>query len=233
MRLEQRSSIGLSARRIRALRRGVGSDAGDRRHYGADHQLGQRCTTSANAAADATALKDFRVASWSALSNRQKQQLAQAQAIRKAKLGQIYQSIDGEPFKETQYTYVASPRYEINDAWTAYVSCQHGEKPGISQVVNGNSLLAGGESGTHYELGVKADILGGNLQFSADVFLSRLKDYQQRSAGVDEFTTRFNDDGQTYCTTVAVNVPRIQVHGLERDGSYSGILYTTLDFSAA
>lgn len=117
--------------------------------------------TSANAAADAAALKYFRAASWSALSNRQKQQLA------------------------------------------------------------------------YYELGVKADILSGDLQLSADVFLSRLKNYQQSSAVVDEFTTRFNDDGQTYYTTVAANVPRIQVHGLELDGSYSGIPFTTLDFSAA
>lgn len=189
--------------------------------------------TAANAAANAAALKYFRVGSWSALTDRQKQQLAYAQAIRKAQTGQIYDTIVAEPFKETQYTYVVSPRYEFTDDLTAYVSYQHGEKPGISQVVNGNSLLAAGEAGNHYELGLKTSLLGSDLQLSADVFLSRLKNYQQSSAVVDEFTTNFNNDGQIYYTTVAANVPRIQVHGLEVDGAYSGIPFTDISLAAA
>lgn len=188
---------------------------------------------AASAAANAAALKYFRTANWSALTDRQKQQLAYAQAIRKAQTAQIYDNIVAEPFEATQYTYVVSPRYELTDDLTAYVSYQHGEKPGISQVVNGNSLLADGETGNHYELGVKATLLGSDLQLSADVFLSRLKNYQQSSAVVDEFTTSFNDDGQTYYTTVAANVPRIQVHGVELDGAYSGIPYTEVSLAAA
>lgn len=205
-------------------------------------RFGQTLTTSAlagdrlaaaSAAANAAALKYFRVASWSALTDRQKQQLAHAQAIRKAQTGQIYDTIVAEPFEDTQLTYVVSPRYRLTDDLTAYVSYQHGEKPGISQVVNGNSLLAAGESGNHYELALKATLLSSDLQLSADVFLSRLKNYQQSSAVVDEFTTNFNNDGQTYYTTVAANVPRIQVHGVELDGVYSGIPYTEISLAAA
>lgn len=195
--------------------------------------LAESRLTAANAAADAAALKYFRVASWSELTARQQQQLAYAQAIRKAQTAQIYDTIVAEPFKETQYTYVVSPRYEFTDDLTAYVSYQHGEKPGISQVVNGNSLLAGGETGNHYELGLKTTLFGSDLQLGADVFLSRLKNYQQSSSVVDEFTTSFNNDGQTYYTTVAANVPLIQVHGLEVDGAYSGIPYTEINLAAA
>ena len=189
--------------------------------------------SSSQAAADAAATKYFRAASWAALNNRQKQQLAYAQAIRKSQLAQIYDPIDAEPFRKTQLTYNFSPRYRFTDDLTGYLSYQHGEKPSIAQVVNGNSLLADGETGNHHEIGIKTSLFSNTLQLNADVFLSRLKNYQQSSAVVDQFTTTFNDDGQTYYTTVAANVPRIQVHGLEVDGAWTAIPFTTVDFSAA
>lgn len=197
-----------------------------------DTRSGARLT-EAQAAADAAAQKYFRVATWDALSNKQKQQLFYAQAIRKAQLGQIYRMLRAEAYKETQFTYVVSPSYKFSDEVTGYLSYQHGEKPGISQVVGGNSLLVDGESGNHFELGLKTSLLDNALLFNADVFLSRLRNYQQTSRVYDEFTTALNNDGNPYYLDVAANVPRIQIHGLEVDGSYNGIPYTTITVSAA
>lgn len=195
--------------------------------------LGGTRLDAAYAAADAAALKYFRTEAWADLSDRQKRQLAYAQAIRKAQLGLIHDTIVGAPFRETQYNFVISPSLRIRDGLTTYLSYQHGEKPGISQVVNGNSLLALGEEGNHFEVGVKASLFADTLQINADVFLSKLENYQQSSAVVDEFSTAFNNDGQVYYTTVAANVPKIQVHGLEVDASYNGIPNTNIAFSAA
>lgn len=187
----------------------------------------------ATAAADAAAQKYFRVATWDALNAKQKQQLAYAQAIRKAQLGQIYNMLRAEAYKKTQYVYVFSPSYRFSDEVSGYFSFQHGEKPGISQVIGGNSLLADGESGNHFELGAKTSLLDDALLFNADIFFSRLKNYQQTTRVFDEFTTALNSDGSNYYLDAAANVPSIQIHGLEIDGSYNGIAYTTITLSAA
>lgn len=189
--------------------------------------------TQATAAADAAAQKYFRVATYAALTAKQKQQLLHAQTLRKAQLGQIYNMLRAEAYKQTQYTYIFSPSYKFSDEVTGYFSFQHGEKPGISQVIGGNSLLADGESGNHFELGAKTSLLDNALLFNADIFFSRLKNYQQTTRVFDEFTTNLNNDGQNYYLDAAANVPRIEIHGLEIDGSYNGIAYTTITLSAA
>ncbi len=188
---------------------------------------------SATAAADAAALKYFGTSTWAALSDKQKQQLAHAQAIRKSQIAQIFNSTQAEPFRKTQFNYVISPSYRWNDQATSYVSYQHGEKPGITQLINGNSLAAEGETGNHFELGLKTSTFERTLTLNADVFLSKLKNFQQTSAVVDEFTTSFNNDGTTYYTTAAANVPKVQIHGLELDGAYSGIKHFVFTLSAA
>lgn len=187
----------------------------------------------ANAAADAAAQKYFGAANFAALSNAQKQQLLHAQTLRQAQLGQIYNMLQAEVYKKTQYTYVISPSYKFNDQVTGYFSFQHGEKPGISQVIGGNSLLVDGESGNHFELGTKTSLFDNSLLFNADIFFSRLKNYQQTSRVFDSFTTNLNNDGNPYYLDAAANVPKIEIHGLEIDGSYNGLPFTTITLSAA
>jgi iron complex outermembrane receptor protein len=197
-----------------------------------DTRSGERLVR-ANAAADAAAQKYFGAANFAALTNAQKQQLLHAQTLRQAQLGQIFNMLQAEVYKKTQYTYVVSPSYKFNDQVTGYFSFQHGEKPGISQVIGGNSILVDGESGNHFELGTKTSLFDNSLLFNADIFLSRLKNYQQTTRLVDDFTTTLNNDGQLAFLDAAANVPRIQIHGLEIDGSYNGIPFTTITLSAA
>ena len=197
-----------------------------------DTNSGARLET-ASLAANAAAKKYFGVETWAGLSDKQKSQLFNAQSIRKAQLGQIFNMLQAEVYKKTQYTYVISPSYKFNDQVTSYFSFQHGEKPGISQVIGGNSLLVDGESGNHFELGTKTSLFDNHLLFNADVFFSRLKNYQQTSKVFDEYTTNLNNDGNQAYLDAAANVPKIEIHGLEIDGSYNGIPYTTITLAAA
>ncbi|MFT4045865.1 MAG: TonB-dependent receptor [Solimonas sp.] len=188
---------------------------------------------SAQTAADAAALKYFNVSTWSGLSDTQKEQLAYAQLLRKAQTGLLYSRLWGESYKKQRYVWVFSPSFEFNDTATGYFSYQHGEKPGIVQVINAASMLVDGESGNHFELGLKTNFREQGLLLNVDVFYSRLKNYQQTSAVYDEVTTELNGDGNPVYVSTAANVPSIEVYGLELDSTYNAIPYTTIALSAA
>ncbi|NRF70586.1 TonB-dependent receptor [Aquincola sp. S2] len=186
---------------------------------------------SAQAAADTAAKKYFNTASWSALTDAQKRQLADAQAIRKTNLGVLFASTEAERFKKTQPALVLSPSWKLNPNVTTYASYQHGEKAGIAQFVNGVSALVKPEKTDSLELGIKSSLLNRTLILNADVFYTRIRDYQQSVRTVDAYTTALSSE--TIYTTATGNVPEVEVKGLEVDGVYAGIRNLQLRFSGA
>jgi outer membrane receptor protein involved in Fe transport len=188
---------------------------------------------SANAVADAAALKYFNVATWAGLTGTQKRQLYYAQAIRKANLGIVYSPTQAIPFKKTQPAYVFSPSYKISDQFTTYVSWQYGEKAGIAQFTNGLPNNARPEKNTASELGLKSILFNKKLLLNADVFVNNITDYQQSVRVLDVYTTTLRNDGTLTYASATGNVPKVQVKGLELDGAFNGIPYTSLRFNAA
>ena len=188
---------------------------------------------AAQAAADAAAKKYFGAANWVALTPAQQRQLADAQAIRKTALGVLFAPSEAEPYKATQPALVLSPSWKINRDHTAYLSYQHGEKAGISQFVNGVSALVKPEKTDSFELGLKSAWLNRQLILNADLFLTRIKDYQQSVRLVDAYGTAQQADGSFVYTTATGNVPKVEVKGLEIDGVYGGIRNLQLRFSGA
>ena len=187
----------------------------------------------ANAQADAAAQKYFNAASWAALTPTQQRQLADAQAIRKSQFGVLFNQTRAQPFKLTQPALTLSPSYKFNEAVTGYVTYQHGEKAGISQLVNGISSLVVAEKTNAFEIGAKSVLLDRTLILNADIFRSRITNYQQSVRVVDAYSTSISADGQYVYTTATGNVPKVHVSGLEIDGIYGGIRNTTLRFSGA
>jgi outer membrane receptor protein involved in Fe transport len=188
---------------------------------------------TANAQANAAAQKYFNVATWSALTNAQKKQLYYAQAIRKGQIGVLWNPTDAQEFNKTQPAWVISPSYKISDNITSYFSWQHGEKAGISQVINGNSLLVEPEKNNALELGLKTVLLDRTLVFNSDVFLMNITNFQQAVLVYDDYTTKLKSDGTLYYASATGSVPKVQVKGLEVDGTYTGIKHLTLRFSGA
>lgn len=183
--------------------------------------------------ANSTAAKYFNVPTYAALTTAQRRQIADAKAIRQTNIGVLFASKEAEPFKKTQPAFVLSPSYKFTRDVTGYASYQHGEKAGISQFVNGISALVRPEKTDSFELGLKSALFNKTLILNADVFLTRIKDYQQSVRAVDAYTTAQNNDGSFYYTSATGNVPKVEVKGLEIDGVYGGIRDLSVRFSAA
>ncbi len=183
--------------------------------------------------ANATALKYFGVATYAALSAAQRKQVAASKAIRLAQLGVLWNNVDAEPFRKTQPAFVVSPSYKINDNITSYVSLQYGEKAGISQTVNGVSYLTRPEKSGALEWGLKSILLGKTLVLNGDIYYSRIKDYQQAVQVFDDYTTTIRNDGTLYYTAATGNAERVVAKGIELDGAYTGIPFTTLRFAGS
>jgi outer membrane receptor protein involved in Fe transport len=204
--------------------------------------LGLNPDGSANSAtqlalADYTARKYFNAASYGSLTATQKRQIAAAKAIRQAQIGVVFNPTWAEPYKATQPTVTLSPSYKFSPDVTGYFSFQHGEKAGIAQFYNGVSYPVKAEKTNNFELGVKSALLGKTLIVNADVFLSRISNYQQAVRVVDEYTTAQNvaagiTPAGAYAS-ITGSVPRVKVYGIEVDGVYAGIANTTLRFSGA
>ena len=182
---------------------------------------------------DLIAQKYFGVPTYAGLTAAQKQQVADAKAIRKSQLGVLFNQTQAESFQKTQPALVVSPSYKVSEQLTTYFSYQHGEKAGIAQLVNGVSTLVQPEKTNAFELGFKSTLFDKTLVFNADVFLMNITDYQQSVRIVDQYTTALNNDGSFYYTSATGNVPKVRVSGLEVDGVYAGIPNTTLRFSGA
>lgn len=180
-----------------------------------------------------TAITGTPGAAYNSLTAAQRQQVADAKAIRLANLGPLYDPTEAEPFKKTQPAWVISPTYKINPDLTTYVSWQHGEKAGIAQLTNGVSALVKGEKTDSFELGLKSLLLDRKLVFNANLYLTKIKDFQQSIRAFDSYTTQLNNNGQNYYVTATGNVPKVEAKGLEIDGAYSGLTNTTIRFSAA
>ncbi|WP_394462502.1 TonB-dependent receptor [Roseateles sp. BYS180W] len=189
------------------------------------------------AQADFAAKKYFNASSWSALTPEQKKQLYFAQTIRKNAVGQLWNPVDGTPYKATQPTLLISPSYKLDRDINTYFSFQHGEKAGIAQVFNGSPYSVEAEKTNSFELGFKSALLNRRLILNADVFLSKVSNYQQ---GVRIIDTKATEQAKAadpkaipIYSGITGNVPRVKLYGLEFDGLYSGLPNTTLRFSGA
>jgi outer membrane receptor protein involved in Fe transport len=194
-------------------------------------------TTAQQDLADALAVKYFGATNYAALNADQKKQVANAKAIRQSQIGVLFPTTKAKPFNDIQKAFVLSPSYKINQDLTTYASLQYGEKAGISQFTNGISNKIDAEKTTSYELGFKSALFDKTLILNTNVYLTNVKDFQQSVRVYDAYTTGLNiAAGQTDPTayvSATGSVDKVQSKGLEIDGVYSGIRYTTLRFAGA
>lgn len=190
-------------------------------------------TAAQIAAANAVALQYFNAASYAALTPQQMAQVAQAQALRKTQIGVLWPNTVAQPYNKTTPTFFLSPSYKLNDAETVYVSYQHGEKAGVSQLVNGVSYLVKPERTDSYELGLKSTLLDHKLILNADAFFMNIHDYQQSVEVFDAYTTSLQNNGSNYYTAATGNAQWVVSKGFELDAALTAIPYTTIRFSGA
>lgn len=162
--------------------------------------------------------------------------MANAKALRQSQIGVVFNETELESFEETQPSWVFSPSYKFNKNITGYLALQNGEKAGIAQATNGISNLVKAEKTDAYELGFKSTLLSNTFVFNAALFRMDIKDYQQSSQVVDEYTTANNLAAGTNTIAYAgatANIPKVRSQGLEIDSIYSGIEHFSLRFAGA
>lgn len=190
---------------------------------------------AANIAAnnDYIAQKYFNLASYSLLSTAQKAQVTTAKAIRAGRIGQLYQSIDASEYNEVLPTTDLGASYLVNDSDRIFVSWKHGEKAGVSQIVNGKDFPTETEKSDSFELGTKSIFFGNDLTLNATAYLQNIKNYIQQVYVYDDIQTKLNNNGNAAYIAAFGNVPKVQTKGVELDLAYSGIQYTNIRFSGA
>lgn len=183
-------------------------------------------STAQLAQADQVAQRYFGIPTYAGLSAAQRAQVANAKALRKANLGTLFSTVKADSISDWEPTLLFSPSYKFNDQVTGYVSLQYGVKSGIAQVLNGQSYNADPEKTAAVELGFKSTLLDKTLTLNADVYYSKIRDYQQQVLVADATSN-------TGYSSLTGNVAGVKAYGLEVDAVYSGIPHTNLRFSGA
>lgn len=188
--------------------------------------------------ANATALKYFGVSTYAALTGAQAAQIADAKAIRAARIGALYQQTNAQAYEETLPTSNVSLNYRLDELNNVFVSWKHGEKAGISQIIGGTvlggrSVPVKSEKTNSYELGIKSLLLDKTLSVNATIYLQDIANYIQPIQFYDAVQVGLNGNNIPVYLNGLNNVPKVQTKGAELDFTYSGIRYTTLRFSGA
>jgi outer membrane receptor protein involved in Fe transport len=186
-------------------------------------------------AADYVAQRYYGLANWAALDATQRQQVIDAQAIRRGRTGTLFSPYKAKTYTGNLVTWNIAPRYRFNESVTGYFNIAHGEKSGLPGVLSGTgepvSYTIKPEKNNALEIGAKTTWLGGALLLNAAVFRNDIKNYQQNVYFVDEAQSAL--EGETIYVSGAGNVPKVRAQGIEVDGVYSGLPYTTIRFSGA
>ena len=191
-------------------------------------------TAAQLADADAAAAEYFGAPSYAALTAAQQVQLASATALRKAKLGKLYSTVASVPISDTQANWNLTPTYKFSDKVTGYLAIQHGEKSGVAQVINGDSLNARPETTNNIELGLKNALLDRTLTLDVDLYQASIRDYQLQAYVLDTVATALLAPGSAPVYIAATgNAAKVQSRGLEIDATYTGVRDTTLRFAGA
>jgi iron complex outermembrane receptor protein len=161
------------------------------------------------------------------------QQISSANNIRKTTIGTLYPTVEGQPIKAYALSWLLSPTYKLTDATLLYASASAGQKSGSVQFTStGAPADVAPEKVLDFELGIKTTLLNDRLQLDANLFQTRVRNYQQTTSIFDAATTAIKNDGTLYYQSILGNIPEIMARGLEFEGSYQANRYLNLRFGA-
>ena len=147
-------------------------------------------------------------------------QIASANNIRTTTVGSIYPTVVGTPIKAYATSWLFSPTYKLSEHVLLYASAAAGEKSGSVQFTsNGASANVAPEKTLDFELGLKSQLLHETLQLNANLFQTRVRDYQQTTEVFDAATTALKANGTLYYQARLGNIPEIMARGVELEGT--------------
>jgi iron complex outermembrane receptor protein len=148
-------------------------------------------------------------------------QINSANNVRTTTIGPLYSTVTGIPIKAYATSWLFSPTYKLSDHTMLYASAAAGEKSGSVQFTSsGAPANVAPEKTLDFELGVKSQILHDTLQIDANLFQTRVRDYQQTTEVFDPATTAIKNNGTLYYQSILGNIPEIMARGVELEGTY-------------
>jgi iron complex outermembrane receptor protein len=147
-------------------------------------------------------------------------QIASANNVRTTTIGTLYPTVQGTPVKAYATSWLASPTYKLADGILLYGSAAAGQKSGSVQFSSsGAPANVTPEKVLDFELGIKSVLLHDTVQLNANLFQTRVRDYQQTTSVFDPATTALKHDGTLYYQSILGNIPEIMARGVELEGA--------------
>lgn len=138
---------------------------------------------------------------------------ATADAIRAAQLQTPIATVIGEPIDAGAWAWLINPSYKVTDDVLLYASASGGGKSGaVAFDNNGTRRNVAPERTTDFELGFKGQLFGNVLWFGANLYYTRVRDYQATTSIPDANTS-------TGFSSVLGNIPELRAQGIEIDGT--------------
>ena len=148
-------------------------------------------------------------------------QIASANNIRTTTIGPVFPTVTGIPIKAYATSWLFSPTYKVSERTMIYASAAAGEKSGSVQFTSsGVPANVAPEKTLDFELGIKSQLLDDTLQIDANLFQTRVRDYQQTTEVFDPATTALKNNGTLYYQAILGNIPEIMARGAELEGTY-------------
>jgi iron complex outermembrane recepter protein len=153
---------------------------------------------------------------------------ATADAIRAAQLGNLYGRLPGEPLHEASHSWLVNPSYQLTGDVLLYASVAAGEKSGSVQFdsADGSPQNVLPERSQNFELGVKSTLNDRKVLLNANLYQTRVEDYQATTSVADVTSP-------TGFSSVLGNIPEIRARGVELDAAYTVTPALQLNFGAA
>ncbi len=150
-----------------------------------------------------------------------------ADAIRAGQLGVSYAPVEGERIHDDSVAWLINPSFRANKDVLIYASASGGGKSGaVAFDNNGGRRNIRPERTTDFELGAKAGLLGNRVTLNANLYLTKVRDYQATTSVPDATSS-------TGYSSVLGNIPRIRARGIEWDGTVSVVRGLTVNFGGA
>ena len=146
--------------------------------------------------------------------------------------GAVYDWKDGQAITSNSLSWLLSPSYKLTENVLLYASASQGEKSGAVEFVTAPGALLGTpqnvrpEKARDYELGVKSVLLDRRLLLNANLYQTKVTDYQANLT-VDDLTST------TGTRTYLGNIPGVRARGLELEANYAATRNLKLNLNAS
>ena len=138
---------------------------------------------------------------------------ATADAIRAAQLSTTYIDLPGASISDGSFSWLINPSYQVTDDVLLYASASGGGKSGAVAFLNdGSQANVLPERTLDFEFGVKAELFDNALRINANLYYTRVRDYQSVTSYADAASS-------TGYSSRLGNIPELRAQGIEIDGA--------------